>query len=308
MLNIQERKLPMEEVCQSLNALYVHIKQLLEEAGCDSPAFDASCLLEAFFGAGRGELPLRGEERVSPQSYRPLLAAARERADGRPLQYILGQWDFLDLTLSVGEGVLIPRPDTELLCETAADLLRQAGAESPRVLDLCAGSGCVALGIARLLPVAEAVAVELSEEALPYLRRNIERYSALPVTAVQADVLACAVTPAAGLRPDLRPNSEAFDAVVSNPPYIPAADLPGLMREVRREPRMALDGGDGTVFYRAITGGWLSRLKPGGFCAVEVGIGQAEETAALFRAAGLTGVGIRRDLGGVDRVVWGIKP
>ena len=128
------------------------------------------------------------------------------------------------------------------------------------------------------------------------------------MTAVQADVLACAVTPAAGLRPDLRPNSEAFDAVVSNPPYIPAADLPGLMREVRREPRMALDGGDGTVFYRAITGGWLSRLKPGGFCAVEVGIGQAEETAALFRAAGLTGVGIRRDLGGVDRVVWGIKP
>ena len=194
-----------------------------------------------------------------------------QREKRRPLQYILGRWPFLDLTLEVGEGVLIPRPDTELLCESAADWLK--GRPQPRVLDLCAGSGCVGLGIARLCPGARVTAVELSQEALPYLRRNAARYPQYALTVKAGDAL------------DPGAAEGLFDAVVSNPPYIPAEELEGLMPEVRREPRMALDGGDGLRFYRGIARIWVPRLQPGGFCAVEVGVGQAAAVATLFRAA-----------------------
>ena len=135
----------------------------LTEAGCEDAAFDARCLLEDFGGLPRGhaadETPLTDEQTAA------LDAALVQRAEGRPLQYILGEWEFLTLTLKVGEGVLIPRPDTELLCEVAAENLR--GKTAPRVLDLCAGSGCVGLGVASLHPSALVTEVELSDAALP---------------------------------------------------------------------------------------------------------------------------------------------
>ena len=273
---------------------YRTIRRRLTEAGCDSPAFDALCLLEDVGGMPRGALSLWENRPVEPAPAPRREAAAAQREKRRPLQYILGQWDFLDLTLEVGEGVLVPRPDTELLCESAAEWLQ--GKLNPRVLDLCAGSGCVGLGIARLFPGAQVTAVELSEEALSYLRRNAARYPQYPLTIIAGDAL------------DGGTAEGAFDAVVSNPPYIPAEELDGLMPEVRQEPRMALDGGDGLRFYRGIADIWAPRLTAGGFCAVEVGIGQAEAVAALFQAAGLRNITVRQDLGGVDRVVAGFRP
>ena len=139
-------------------------------------------------------------------------------------------------------------------------------------------------------------AVELSPEALTYLEGNCRRYPARRVTPVRADVLADA---------DKLPGG--FAALVSNPPYIPSADLPGLMREVQHEPRMALDGGDGLRFYRGIVQDWLLKLRAGGFCAVEVGIGQAEGVAALFAQNGLRAVEIHPDAAGIGRVVSGEK-
>lgn len=279
--------------------LYRALCACLEEGGVDSPAFDAACLLERYAGVRRGELPIKGDRIASKAQ--EALRAARRRAEGEPLQYLLGEWDFLNLTLEVGEGVLIPRPDTELLCETAAERLKRLGmpdSQPLRVLDLCAGSGCVGLGTASLTPGIAVTAVEYSAEALAYLRRNIAWYPELRVEPVRADVLRDA-----GRFPD------GWAAILSNPPYIPAADLPGLMREVQREPRLALDGGeDGLRFYRAIVRDWVGKLAPGGFCAVEVGIGQAEPVAALFRGAGLENVETRRDLGGVNRVVLGVRP
>ncbi len=265
----------------------------LQDSGCEDAAFDARCLLEDFGGLTRGHVP--DDTPLTEEQAAVLARALDERAAGRPLQYILGEWDFLTLTLKVGEGVLIPRADTECLCEETAR--RLMGMDSPRVLDLCAGSGCVGLGLASLYPSAQVTAVELSDAALPFLRENIARYPQYAVTVKQADVLR---------------DADAFDgeldAIVSNPPYIPTADLDGLMREVRREPRMALDGdADGLVFYRAITERWLPKLREGGVCAVEVGIGQATDVAALFAAAGLADVRIVRDLGGVERVVSGVK-
>ena len=276
--------------------MYNCIRDMLQKAGCDSPAFDAVCLLEDIGGVPRGGLPGWLDKSLSDGTAAAIGAAARQRADGRPLQYILGEWEFLNLSLEVGEGVLIPRPDTELLCETAARWLRKEAA--PEVLDLCAGSGCVALGVAALVPAAQVTAVELSEEALVYLRRNTARYPALAVTVRKADILReAAAFPG------------KYRAILSNPPYIPARELPELMREVRREPAMALDGGeDGLRFYRSIAVDWVSKLHPGGFCAVEVGMGQAAAVAMLFKQAGLERLEIHRDLAGIERVVAGFLP
>ncbi len=278
--------------------LFRQIEEQLTRAGCDSPSFDAVCLLSDIGGLPPRGLPAADERSLGDTQAAAVLAAAESRAAGRPLQYILGQWDFLTLTLAVGEGVLIPRPDTELLCETAAAWLDAHGGESPAVLDLCAGSGCVGLGVASLCQTSVRVTeVELSDAAFPYLQKNIARYPQYALRAVKADVLQGAEAFAA-----------EYTAILSNPPYIPTADLPQLMREVQHEPRMALDGdADGLRFYRVIANVWVKKLQAGGLCAVEVGIGQAEAVAALFQAAGLSEITVHRDLGGIPRVVMGIK-
>ncbi len=265
----------------------------LTDNGCEDATFDARCLLEDFGGLCRGRMP--DEVSLNEAQQEVLDTALMQRVAGRPLQYILGEWEFLNLTLAVGEGVLIPRADTECLCEEAARLLAET--PNPRVLDLCAGSGCVGLGLASLCPDAQVTAVELSEEALPFLQTNIARYPQYAINIVQADVLQ-----------DAAQFAQAVDAIVSNPPYIPTADLSGLMREVQHEPRMALDGDkDGLAFYRVIAEQWVPKLRDGGICAVEVGIGQATEVSALFAQAGLTDIRKIRDLGGVERVVSGVK-
>ncbi len=265
----------------------------LTAVGCEDAAFDARCLLEDMGGLPRGRMP-DAQALTAAQTER-LTQALERRAAGYPLQYILGEWDFLSLTLRVGEGVLIPRADTEVLCETVAEYLSAFAV--PRVLDLCAGSGCVGLGIASLYPDAHVTAVELSAEAFGYLQENIARYPALAVEACRADVLR-----------DAAAFTEEYDAIVSNPPYIPTADMDSLMREVQHEPRMALDGSaDGLRFYRVIADEWSRKLRRGGVCAVEVGIGQAESVAALFSAVGLTDIRIINDLSGIPRVVCGVR-
>lgn len=275
--------------------LNFHIAEMLQSAGCDSPAFDADCLLQDIGGLPRGERARYMEEFVPPELEEALLQAAKERAQGRPLQYILGNWDFLNLTLKVGEGVLIPRPETELLCEIGAGFLRERALPAPKVLDLCAGSGCVGLGVASLYPAADVTAVELSDEAFVYLCENCDAYRELTLRPVQLDVLTDADT-----------FEGRYDLLLSNPPYIPSAVLPTLQREVQREPRMALDGdADGLRFYRAIADGWLSKLTAGGLAAVEVGIGQAQAVAELFAARGLREIRITPDASGIDRVVSG---
>jgi len=261
----------------------------LTAAGCEDAAFDARCLLEDFGGLPRGQAA--EDTPLTDAQLAALTTALSQREAGRPLQYILGQWDFLALTLQVGEGVLIPRPDTELLCEAAAERLR--GLAAPRVLDLCAGSGCVGLGVASLVPDTTVTAVELSDEALPYLRANAARYPQYTVAVRQGNVLT-----------DYDAFEGPYDAILSNPPYIPTADLAGLQQEVQREPRMALDGAeDGLLFYRTIAEHWCDKLTENGFAAVEVGAGQAADVAALFTACGLENTEVLTDLGGVQRVV-----
>ena len=279
----------------TVSQLYKEIEKRLSAGECDSPAFDACCLLEDLGGLGRGNVPRMNDVALPDDVCRRLLDAADRRAAGEPLQYLLGTWDFLDLTLAVGAGVLIPRPETELLCEVAADRLRPL--PSSQVLDLCAGSGCVGLGIASLCPSVTVTALEKSPQAMAYLECNLAAYPRLHVTAREADVLR-----------DAALFDGMVDAVVSNPPYIPSADLDGLQREVQREPSMALDGGeDGLVFYRTIARDWTPKIRRGGFVAVEIGIGQAEDVCRLFAEAGLINIHKFPDFSGIDRVICGEK-
>lgn len=271
--------------------LYRQLRQDLTAAGCDSPAFDARCLLEDIGGIPHGQLLLYADKPLDEQTVRRVFDAAHRRGNREPLQYILRQWDFLGLTLEVGDGVLIPRADTEVLAQTAARHLQQTG--GVRVLDLCAGSGCVGLGVAWLYPQAQVTLAERYDAALYYLRKNIDRYPSLQATAVQADVLSA---------PCL---SGRYDVITANPPYIESGDLPSLQPEVQFEPVTALDGGsDGLLFYRAIAQHWLPLLAADGMMALEVGAGQAPAVSALLREKGCRTETVC-DAAGIERVVCG---
>ncbi|MFV0402127.1 MAG: peptide chain release factor N(5)-glutamine methyltransferase [Oscillospiraceae bacterium] len=256
-------------------------KQLSERLGS---SFEAAQLLEMVTGrTGR-------DEAVSEEQQIKLEELCRRRLAGEPLQYLLGEWEFYSLPFYVGPGVLIPRPDTEALVDVALELGKTI--EHPEVLDLCAGSGCIGIAVAHHLPEASVTAVELSGEAFPYLLRNVER-NASRVRAIQADALTYT-------------HPKPVDMILSNPPSIPAGELPTLQAEVQREPAMALDGGtDGLDFYRALTLRSLELLAPGGWLCFEVGIHQSGPVQKNLAALGFTDIGVRKDYGGTPRVVFG---
>ncbi len=276
--------------------LYLKAKSVFSARDIDSPGEDSLALVKAFFGLDRSALALRGQECPAPERERDFLKAVEERAARRPLQYILGEWEFMGLSLRVGEGVLVPREDTAVLAETLAERLQ--GVPEPVGVDLCAGSGAVALGLCALLPHAKLTCLELSEQAFSYLEQNLAAYPQYKICAKVGDVLR-------------KETAESFppqslDFIASNPPYIPSKELSILQPEVQREPAMALDGGeDGLVFYRALCALWLPRLKPGGVLAVEIGEDQGKAVSALFASHGLTKIELRQDWAGLDRCVAG---
>ena len=286
----------------TLEETYREGRRRLAAAGVDSPAFDAISLFQKYFGLDRQALILRGAEPAGEEPSRAFLSAADERAAGRPLQYLLGVWPFLDMELAFGEGVLVPREETELLVrEGAARLRRERPAAGDgaglAIADLCSGSGAVALGLAGEFPAASVFAVERFPAAFSYLTENIRR-TGRPVAPLALDVL----------RPESAGELPALGLLAANPPYVACGEIDGLQRELRYEPRSALDGGgDGLVFYRAIASFWTPRLVPGGVCAVEIGEEQAAPVAALFEAAGLSRVEVTRDFNGFDRVVTAVK-
>lgn len=284
----------------TLIEVYQNGKMTLNKAGIESPTFDAMCLFEKVFGFDRQALIVHGGEPASQEKASEFSEKIVQRAQKRPLQYILGEWEFMSLQLEMGEGVLIAREDTEVLVKMAAEMLnRQHHSENPlQILDLCCGTGAVALGLASLVPSAEVTGVELYDDALRYLNTNIKKYPQYSVTAVQIDVLNPKSVNIFG--------DKKFDAIVSNPPYIRSEDLPTLQSEVQKEPQTALDGGgDGLLFYRAIADYWLPLLKEGGIAAVEVGEDEAQEVVSLFTAGGLKQITVHKDFNEIDRVVVG---
>ena len=206
------------------------LRRRARPAPCEDAAFDAFLLLEKVTGISRTAYPLKKNDSPTAEERAEYLSLLRRRAAGEPVQYLLGEWEFMGLPLYVGPGVLIPRPETELLVEQSLELLR--GRPNPRILELCGGSGCISIALAKARPDAEITCLELSAQALCYLRRNIARHGVPNLTAVEGDALSPP--------PEI---VDRYDAILSNPPYIAAGQLPALQREVRQEPAMALDGG-----------------------------------------------------------------
>lgn len=274
----------------SPRALCRELTAQLEGARIPDAAFDARCMIEQATGRRYHDMmPLSDAEVAECR------VMAERRQTGEPLQYILGEWEFYGLRMFVGEGVLIPRPDTETLVD--AVLERFSRTDAPHILDLCSGSGCIALALQANLPQAHVCAVEKSEKALVYLQKNTV-YHGSRVEIRHGDVLDPRTAAAF---------SEA-DVIVSNPPYLTAADMTVLQTEVQHEPAMALEGGkDGLHFYREITALWKHRLKPGGILAFEVGMGQAVDVSGILKTNGFAQIEIRRDAAGIERVVQGLK-
>ncbi|MBQ7083299.1 MAG: peptide chain release factor N(5)-glutamine methyltransferase [Oscillospiraceae bacterium] len=272
---------------------YAQQKKRMTEAGIESAGFELDLLLAQFADISRERRLLCPDTGLDDPVRQRLDGLITRRLQGEPLQYLLGQWEFFGRSFSVGPGVLIPRADTEILVEQALSVLEKI--PSPKIADLCAGSGCIGITVACERPDAAVSLVELSEQAAVWCRKNIDAL-APQCCLLQADVL----NSTAGL--------EDLDAVLSNPPYIPTKDLSGLQKEVQNEPFMALDGDtDGLRFYRGITGLWKKRIRPGGWMIYEIGFDQAEDVSRILAEHGFKKVRTIKDYGGNDRVVLGQK-
>ena len=255
----------------------------------ETPGFEAGLMLETVFGVSRTDILLGRTVSLDDGRREQLLALVQGRKERRPLQYLLGSWEFYGRPFIVGEGVLIPRPDTEILAEQV--LVGLEHVKAPRVLELCGGSGCLAVTVALERPDAEVWCVEKSEAAFSYLKRN-------------NDALGAGVHILLGDALDTGCVEGDFDCILSNPPYLSDSDMRELEPEVRCEPAMALYGeADGLFFYRELTARWADRLRPGGLLAYEIGMGQQSQVAAIMQAAGLNTICQTMDYGGIIRVL-----
>jgi release factor glutamine methyltransferase len=277
------------------NNLYLDIRQQLRKSGIESATLEARELVCFGTGKTRDELTRDGGLYASPELERRVRELVERHLAGEPVAYLIGEWEFYGLPLDISTDVLIPRPDTEVLAQQAIDYVKTLG--ECRVLDLCAGSGCIGLAVAAQAPKSRVVLGELSDGALKICRQNIRRNGLSGrVVPMQADALE---------KPEK--SLGEFQCIVSNPPYIPRADIDGLDGSVKDyEPHLALDGGeDGLDFYRTISEKWKDALVPGGRLYFEVGIGQADDVLRIMRAQGFGDIQIVKDLHDIPRVVFG---
>lgn len=267
----------------------------LNDAGIDNARYDAGELLGLVVGRSPSELSFCGDTPVSDEDAERYFTLIRKRTEHYPLQYLLKEWDFYNLSFTVKEGVLIPRPETELLVEIALQYLGKNHREGPpaHVLDLCSGSGCVGITVERNFPNCRVTAVEKSDQASAVIRSNMERNHAERFTLLQGDLFD---GPAAfGI--------DSADLILANPPYLTKDEMESLQAEVGYEPGLALYGGeDGLLFYRGIAELWAPVLKKDGLIAVEIGEQQGESVAGIF-ADFSDNIKVFKDYSGLPRVV-----
>ena len=266
----------------------------LADCGVENAGFEARQILEK---SGISPMKIIAEpcEKIPPEICEKAREMTEKRVSGYPLQYILGEWEFYGLPFEVGEGVLIPRQDTETLVEIAADFLQTLPENERKTLDLCAGSGCIGITLAKLFG-ADVTLVEKSREAFAYLERNIALNDVkAQCNAVLGDCF------------DEEKICGEYNLILSNPPYLTEKDMENLQKEVTFEPKTALYGGeDGLDFYRALLKKYPKMLKENGLFAVEIGMGEEKAVAELFRENGLE-ARFAEDLRGIVRVVYGVK-
>ena len=277
------------------NDLYLDIRRQLRASGIEASTLEARELVCFGTGKTKEELSRDGRLYASPELEKAVRNLVERHLAGEPVAYLIGEWEFYGLPQDISRDVLIPRPDTEVLAREAIEYLQTRG--ECRVLDLCAGSGCIGMAVASQTPGARVVLGEYSDAALKICRQNIRRNGLSGrVVPIQVNALE---------KPE-RTLGE-FQCIISNPPYIPRADIAGLDASVREyEPHLALDGGeDGLDFYRAIAEKWKDALVPGGRLYFEVGIGQADDVLRIMRRQGFGDIQIIKDLNDIPRVVFG---
>lgn len=279
------------------NNLYLDLRTELRRAGDEEATQSARELVCSAAGKTREELVRDSSLYAPPEVESAARRLVQRHLSGEPVAYLIGEWEFYGLPLDISPAVLIPRPDTEVLVTKLIDAARML--ESCRILDLCAGSGCIGLAAAANLPRARVLLGELDDEALKVCRQNIRRSSLTGrVTSMKLDA-----------REKPSRSLGEFDFIVSNPPYIPSRDVDMLDPSVREhEPRLALDGGeDGLDFYRVICEKWRDTLRENGMLFFEVGIGQADSVLRVMRSGGFGDIQVVKDLNNIPRVVFGTR-
>lgn len=262
-------------------------KKKLDACGIVESRIDSWLLAESVLGVSRQDLFLEPEKSISEEQAQKYFEAISERSEHIPLQYITGRQQFMDFGFIVNEDVLIPRPETELLVEKVTSYIK---GRYVKVLDMCTGSGCIAVSIDRMCANADVTAVDISEKALKVAGENNVNNQGR-VTFVQSDLF--------------ENINETYDVIVSNPPYIPTSDIDTLMEEVREhEPRLALDGSaDGLKFYREICTNAVNYLNKNGKIFLEIGYDQGQTVPELLRENGFSDIQVLKDLSGNDRMV-----
>lgn len=272
--------------------ILIEAENILQSAGIDDYKSDAWLLFEHMFGMNRTSYLMKADSEASDK-VSEYMDAIKERATRKPLQHITGVQEFYGLEFVVNENVLIPRQDTEILVEQAIGIIKN---NESRVLDMCTGSGCIAITIGSNCRNADVTGVDISAEALKVSCANKEKISVDNVDFIQSNLF--------------ENINDKFDVIVSNPPYIESDVIDTLMQEVKDfEPRLALDGeADGLKFYREITKESLRYIKPGGYLLYEIGHNQGEAVSDIMKENGYTSVKVLKDLAGLDRVVVGHFP
>lgn len=273
-------------------------KQYFESKGVENPRLDAEVLLCAVLKCQRITLYVDFERPLSEEELAKYREYVQRRGNFEPLAYILGEKAFMRNSFKVNKATLVPRPETELLVESitrAAKVLKPDG--DVKILDIGTGSGAIIVSLLDYLPQAKGVGVDISVDALIVAKENADNIGVSGrIGFVRSDIFS------------KLPLEKKFDIIVSNPPYIPAADMKDLDKDVQQEPRGALDGGaDGLDFYRRITAEAAQHLADEGLLAFEVGIKQAEAVAKLCLDNGFSKTGVRKDYAGIDRMVFAVK-
>lgn len=283
---------------KTYNDVYLDARKLLKAEGISAYSLEARLLVSAASGKTKEDFVRDQRLYVSDEFPRAVVSMTARRLEGEPLAYITGNWEFYGLPFDITKDVLIPRTDSEVLANTAVTRLRSKESGT-RILDLCAGSGCIGIAVAANVPQSRLVLADNSKAALKVCRSNVSKNNLTArVTCVEADALA---TP-----PMIFGN---FDMLICNPPYIKTADITNLDKSVRDyEPVSALDGGsDGLEFYRAVTEKWKRVLRDDGLLLFECGEGQSGDVMAIMAENGFDGIETIKDTIGIDRVIFGRK-
>lgn len=270
---------------------YNSTKKALNSAGIEDFVFEAKQIIKHITGLSSSEILMNYTNKLSEFQSNNLTAIIKQRELRYPLQYIFGEWSFYGRDFYVGPGVLVPRADTETVIEVCLDFLK--GRKEPKILDLCAGSGCIGITLAKEKEDSTCIMIEKYPEAMRYAERNIARNKAENARVIAGDIF------------EGTASGEKYDLIVSNPPYIAENGAEEVSPETKYEPETALFGGtDGLEFYRVITENYKGSLKQNGMLCFEVGIGQANNVKEILRNAGFANIGAKKDLNGIERAVY----